>query len=475
MPSGSAEAAAVLLRQLPSDLLHAIADGSGGRVALVIGAGCSTEPPTCLPLTSVCAENAHRKLLVDGILHDGDCSNPSDLSCVADVVFAAKESQVELIKRLPVDDFKSASPNQGHLLAAALLLENSLRCVLTLNFDLAMSNAIAFLGHGDVAIIAGPEDYGSLRTTNIIYLHRSAYARPDDWILRSTQLRDDWRVGWEHVAAYMVLAAPLTVFAGLGSPAGVLTENVKDIRSRLGDHVKAYQVDVVEPGHCAFFAALSLPTECYLQMGWIEFMEALSSRVLEEQRAQLHRECIALAHAEGWSISPAALALVTQTIVKLGLLGLGYLRSRWMLANDRYLPARATQLPLLADLVLVVELIHRFSGADVQFQDDGFVTFFVAENVLTVIRCVSGRGTRRWSSLEAELSPHRKRWLARRPRPALIIASGVVGSPPDSSPMPANVTGEDKAHDLIRGDSFLKIVSADALRASANPIKEFLS
>src|SRR5689334_19675420 len=111
MPSVPANEAEVLLHQLPPDLLHAIADGSGGRVALVIGAGCSKEPPTCLPLAGECAEDAHRKLLVDGIIRDGDCSDPSDLSCVADVVFAARDSQIELIKRLPVDDFKSASPN----------------------------------------------------------------------------------------------------------------------------------------------------------------------------------------------------------------------------------------------------------------------------------------------------------------------------------------------------------------------------
>jgi hypothetical protein len=92
---------------------------------LAIGAGTSLEPPTSLPLSAQCAEEAHRRLLADNVLAE-PCRNPDDLSEVADRVYEVTGSQEELVRRLPRMQFQQAKPNEGHLLAAAMLIEGAI-------------------------------------------------------------------------------------------------------------------------------------------------------------------------------------------------------------------------------------------------------------------------------------------------------------------------------------------------------------
>ena len=134
------------LVNLPADLLSAISAVEGGRVVVVTGAGCSFEAPTGLPLARQCAIDVHRLLVDDTILDPWDCSDPEDLSCIADAVFLKRNSQSDLVSRLPIDRFRHAEPNEGHLLAAAMLREKAIRCLVTLNFDLAMTSALTDVG-----------------------------------------------------------------------------------------------------------------------------------------------------------------------------------------------------------------------------------------------------------------------------------------------------------------------------------------
>jgi len=108
------------LMPIPAELAAAVTHPDGGRVVLIIGAGCSKEPPTNLGLASEYAEKAYRDLIDDGTLLPGSCENTSDLSTVADAVWAARGSQQDLIDWLPKDDLARAEPNEGHLLAAAM-------------------------------------------------------------------------------------------------------------------------------------------------------------------------------------------------------------------------------------------------------------------------------------------------------------------------------------------------------------------
>ncbi len=143
---------------LPISLLEAISARPRGRVAIITGAGCSVEKPTELPTAKAIALEAHERLLVDGVLNPGECANPADLSCVADAVFAKTGEQTPLVQRMHPQAFRSPEPNEGYLLAAALLREQAVVCLMTLNFDYAIAVALSQLGAKDsVAVIHGPE------------------------------------------------------------------------------------------------------------------------------------------------------------------------------------------------------------------------------------------------------------------------------------------------------------------------------
>src|SRR5690242_18182891 len=132
---------------LPPELLQAVSSPGGGKVALVLGAGCSVEPPTNIPVSGVCSTEIHRCLVADGILQNGECVDPADLSAVADAVFNKRNSQRDVVERLR-DQFglKLATPNDGYWIAAALLCEGVISSVVTLNYDLALSTALSELG-----------------------------------------------------------------------------------------------------------------------------------------------------------------------------------------------------------------------------------------------------------------------------------------------------------------------------------------
>jgi len=69
---------------------------------LIVGAGCSHEPPTDLPLAGQCARESHQQLVVDGILGENDCADPSDLSALAKAVVRRTGRQRALVERMGV-------------------------------------------------------------------------------------------------------------------------------------------------------------------------------------------------------------------------------------------------------------------------------------------------------------------------------------------------------------------------------------
>lgn len=94
------EGVAGVLMPLPPELLQAVSSRGGGRIALVLGAGCSVEAPTSIPVSNVCSNEIHRRLIADGVLQNGDCSDPGDLSILADAVFNKRNSQRDVVERL---------------------------------------------------------------------------------------------------------------------------------------------------------------------------------------------------------------------------------------------------------------------------------------------------------------------------------------------------------------------------------------
>jgi hypothetical protein len=98
---------------LPAALLEVASAFGEQRLSLVIGAGCSKELPTDLPLSREISVRAHEKLVDDTVLAPGECPSPEDLSVLADVVYAKLGRQFELVTRMEPNRLRNASPNEG--------------------------------------------------------------------------------------------------------------------------------------------------------------------------------------------------------------------------------------------------------------------------------------------------------------------------------------------------------------------------
>lgn len=457
---------------LPPLLMQAISDSGGGKVTLVVGAGCSFEAPTSIPLASHCSIESHDRLVADGILSAGDCSNKSDLSCLADAVHAKTGRQAALVSQLRRNyEFKTATPNDGHRIAAALLSEGVISSILTLNFDLAFSNAISELGIGDiVGIVEGPEDLAEQKNQNVYYLHRNVNASdPESWVLRTISLNEAWRNHWESIVAGKVLPTPVVVFAGLGSPAAILTESTKLIQQKIPGASTQFQVDPSDQASSAFFASLGIPASQYIQLGWCAFMEKMAERLSTEQVNRL-RSTINL-YCLRENLRSEDVSLLLDRLSRMGLVNIGRLRSRWLLHNKPYHPDDTGAREVIADLLHVIAMIERETGATATMFEDGIVEFHRSERVVSVYAIASGRGTRSAASIEAELNKSRSQLNRRANRPLGALISGTRDTTSGFSPPSDVVRGETSGNILFEPSNF-GILHVQSLRENRAKCKE---
>lgn len=450
---------------LPPGLLEAVSAPGGGKITLVVGAGCSCEAPTLIPLAGTCSQQCHDRLVANGVLAAGECSLPSNLSCLADAVFAKTGKQHLLVEQLSQHyELKAASPNDGHLLTAALLREGAIASVVTLNFDLALSSAIGRLGVGDVVgMVDGPDDLHNKKTFNLYYLHRNANAAdPETWVLRTAALDTDWKGKWEQVVAAMVLAMPVVVFAGLGSPANVLVQSVTLIREAIPNGSKVYQVDTGDPEKSEFFKALKLGPDAFVRKPWCEFMGELSQRLVLEHASQLKAAAEAMAQRE--QLHPEDLTSLLDRFQNIGLLNAGRLRANWLLHTKEYLAEELLMRELLADLLLAAALIARVTDTEAVLCEDGVVEFRRGDRTVATHVFASGRGTRGRAALETELAARQRRFRGRAVPPSGAIIAGTRDSSAVPITPPPDVLLGDTSESIVLGPSGLPIFHVDTLR-----------
>jgi hypothetical protein len=458
---------------LPTDLLQGVSSPGGGKIALVVGAGCSVEAPTRIPVARQCSEEVHRRLLADGVLQTGDCTDPSDLSLVADAVFAKMNSQRDVVERLrDQHDLKLATPNDGYLIAAAMLCERAISSVVTLNFDLAISNALSELGAGHIVeVIECPEDLPRQKTINVYYLHRNVNAAdPESWVLRTPTLQRDWQGHWEPIVTTKVLTAPIVVFAGLGTPVTVLIASTKLLRNALAGVTKVYLVDPADKAESKFFQELALDPSAYIQSGWCQFMEELSQRLSEEQ-------VVLLGQAVGQKVRDDRLrnedvADLLARFRTLGLIKLGKLRAHWLLHDRRYYPLEPNALGLIADLLLALALMARVSQAVAVIVEDGLVEFHRDGRAVAVYIIASGRGHRGRSAVEAEVESRRKQYRSRSAPPRGVIVGGTSDIWNTTLTPPPDVVRGHESEDILTGPAVLPLFHISELRADPNRIQQ---
>ena len=455
---------------LPAGLLAAISAPGGSRVVLVLGAGCSVEGPTGLPLAHDLAKRCHQSLVSNLVLRDGEVNEPENLSALAEAVVAKTGGQQALVDLFRPDSFRNAEPNEGYCIAAAFLLEGAVSTVLTLNFDLAANAALTQLSAQDsVQTIRGPGDHHRIGARNLIYLHRDINFPADDLILSSAALDEEWKGKWEEVIAQRVIGAPATVFVGLGSPIGVLAETTQRVVKSLEEFGAAlYVVDPDNPTSSDFVDGLGTAESVPIKLGWGDFMRKLSARVVEKHRAEIEDACQALI-ATNISQEEEVSDLCAR-LAKLGIVALGRLRANWLLEKRSYCTHETPRLMIFSDLLLAVGMIERVSGARASFAEDGLVEFLGSDRTVIGLIC-SGEGWRNRTRMKAEVDLRRERPGTRKPSFALVAHfedSGSGGATPEHliDPPP---------EDDVSGGPRFRLISLTELRAAPDLILEMVS
>lgn len=427
---------------------------------LVTGAGSSIDWPTNLLSGGDYSEMAFDALVQDRLLGADACTNPRDLSLLADVVFAEHGSQRPLTERLPRNDWRNATPNEGHRIAGALLIEGIIRSIITLNYDLAFQSALQNLGaSSSIAVAKGPEDHGSIGNQALIYLHRSAESDPERWVLRKADLDDGWRGGWEAMVAGGCLSAPVTLFAGLGSPAAVLTETVANLADISG--TEYFFADPYPDGK--FLEALAGHLTAVIEIGWISLMREISTRVAAAQSKEIEMRCRTLARERG--LSTSKLVDTCTALGGMGIVAIGTLRAAWLLHSKPFCPAFVDhENARLADLLTTVSVIAEALDADLAFQESGLCELRLRGSKRTVsFMCAHGSGMHTWATIQSRLELRRPQsMLSAMPR--VVVGTGLVA---DNSQLPEDLIHDDRApDDLVRGHSDAVLVEAAEVRGS---------
>lgn len=458
---------------LPPPLLNA-ASQANGRVMLVLGAGCSFPPPTSVPMAKKCAQDAYRRLKHDGVLADGDCPNPDDLSVLADTVFNKSGSQAQLVDRLPQDEFRRARANSGYLIAAALLRENVISSILTLNYDLAMEDALTQLGALEVHKIARPEDMPHFVAHNVVYLHRNVNEiDPEKWVLRGAALASEWQQGWEGMMAQVMLTSSVVVFAGLGSPAAVLIETAQLIKARIGT-VDAYQIDPCPAAGNAFFQALGLSLNAFMQLDWNEFMALLGDRVVTEQVDILREVCATEAQTEGFAVTNVD--LVTGRLRGMNLVEVGKTRAAWLSLDECYTIHTSLNAPLLAHVIIAASAVAQALDAQAVAIRSEVVEFRAASGAaLTCAMMACGRGVRGWTAMEAEVRRRRAAVPRQDPQPRFGVVAGATGLPLGDVVAPVDIVVDPRAAgDILDDDAPFALLNAHEISRSPDTLRAVL-
>jgi hypothetical protein len=452
---------------IPPDLLHAVSADGGGQLSLVIGAGCSVPEPTNIPFATALSLDAHRRLVQDGVLANGECNEPDNLAALATLTFNKKGSQNELVRRFPLDRLRLARPNEGYKLLAALMAEGAVAHVLSLNFDLAIENAASELGV-TLFVTSAPGAQVPVRAA-LVHLHGSVNSPSDELVLRQSVINNAWKASWQQVVAQQILAAPNILFAGLGSPAPVLSETVEMVHGALGNQKAFYQVDISEHGANYFAQQLNVTVDHYVQTGWCEIMRRLATRVVEEQVQSLLTAGSAVLHDNGVELDQVArFKEVAGRLRKVSLLTLGRFRAHARLSRaSAYLPRSLPDEEWMAMPLLALANICEHTGRGAEAAANGLWLLRLNGKTEATLLIATGRGTRKLVALESAIwDLCREIAESSAAAPDIVLLGGVVASITAAEAAPVDIVEDEEPEDIISGPGkplLLMAESADVL------------
>ena len=454
---------------VPADLLQAVAS-RGGRVALVVGAGCSVEDPTGLKLASEYSAEVHGQLVADGVIQPDECQDVEDLSALAEFVVERTGSKEGIVARLPKRAFRLARPNSGYLDVAALMIEGAINCVITLNYDMALTNALVELGANDVDVISGPETVHDFGAKCVIYLHGNADCAADDWILRKSELEDAWDETWKDLVARRVSATPFLVFAGLGSPAAILTESVTRVRQIDPGAPNIYLVD---PNNASAFGTdLALPDSNMVKLAWCEFMTRLSRRLVRECCKAIRSSAESLCVEHGWGIEGGRFDDLVSCLQCADLRTLGVVRAAWLCKPVPYYPdVEGARLPMAQLLLALGEILadpaHAFSAVR-----DGRIRISADGTTLGSVMGLHGAGVKLWAQAPDAL---RAATAEMSDLPDLVLAAGFTGPRIEDLAPPESVVHGPDDDDIVMGAFSPRMINIDTIKGSGHTFADLVA
>lgn len=448
---------------IPPNLLGSIANAQQS-VVLVMGAGCSYEAPTCLPLGGPLSNETHRKLLEDKVLDHGECTDPWNLSELASLVYNKTGSQSDMVSRFPLNRMKTARPNRGHSFLAALMSEGAISYVLSLNYDFAVQNALIALGLGDKVDSIEVSGATVSAKASVIHLHGSVNSDHEGFILRTEVMDEAWKDQWEQMIATQVLAAPVILFAGLGSSAPVLTNTVAMIQGIINNVQPLYQSDIGDIEQNTFSDQLGILPENYIQAGWCDTMHALADRLKNEQIHNLDASGCQILKDNGETVETVQLFHDTINKLKpLNLLDLGKFRSNLLMDSSyEYLPSD------MCDSDHKVQPLTNFarqcSNNDAEILPSPGGVWGIQKDGQSIGKSVivSGRGVSNMLAIEHKIKMMCDNISTTTSAPASMVIVGGVMDDPSVGDMVDIINGE-YANDLVDGPAAPLVLSSSSL------------
>lgn len=445
---------------IPSKILTAVSRAAGGGLTVILGAGCSLERPTDLKLATYYAHEGYRRLVADNRVPEDDDLDDGDLAAVAShcVSHASRDALREL---LPVAPFRTAEPNGGTLTVVALMREDIVRTVVTLNLDMSPNHALAQLSSGsDIAELTPQDGFSQYGAKNLVYLHGTVAEQPDYWILTKEDLELAEASGWHQVMAVLATAAPVTLFAGMGSKANVFAQSVQWLAEKLPEGQTDVYLASLDDGPVSDFAkSLKIDDAHYIKLGWCELMQSIGHRVCQEMISNLLQAAEAVQQDPGWTHSNVNCTLLEGPLLRLGLLGLGRVRAVWLGEHSKYLPQHNLsrgELNRFAELLVVAAIVAMHLDSDPSISTFGSIDFPGRANIL-----VRSGGGRSWTTLESQVRNEYRTAVDAHLLPRKAVLAHATNRP-DETRVPTDIVeGLGHPDDIAVGDADVVFLDFD--------------
>jgi hypothetical protein len=429
-----------------------------------MGAGCSLEAPTGLKIASYYAREGYRRLVANSSVPEEATLSDWDLAAVAShcVEHAGRDVLEEL---LPVERFRTAESNLGTQIAAALVREDIVRTVVTLNLDLSASNALsAMSSRGDVSVISRQDGQSHYGANNLVYLHGNVEEDPKYWVLTHEDLANAEGSGWHQLIATLTTATPVVLFAGMGSTANVFAESVEWIGEKLPSGSTSVYLASLDDGPVSKFAtSLHIDADHYIKLGWCDLMAGIGARVCEEMISTLLQHATEVQREGEWPHAVVDCNRLVAPMLHLGLLGLGRVRALWLGEETKYLPQRflpEQELNRFAELLVVSVAVAAHLQAIPMFSTRGAVNFGGQSAVL-----IRSGGRLTWTELEYRVRREYGSTPDAHLLPRKVILAHARNRPSDDRVPIDIIGGPGDPGDIAVGDSDVAFLSADDVLA----------